>query len=789
MPAPIEANPGYASGQLSKALKTADTHGDPVVRERALAKAEQWQKVLQGMCAGSFDIGSRRPMANVPTWATPEVVTGGFVTGSLLAGGPLGEHELAILESLGGTIERGRQIVNEFFLTAPGLTILTEWLHNGCYEIHVPEEGALLVVAWLMENEQPASAASIIQEISPFFDRLRFYPVPAAEPRMGGAEVSIQTTREAIAALNRVADHKAFSVQKEMICIWTPMMDRLVELLLETVEGEPPDLARDENGHPLPVDAKGRFPVIGGWPCKSIHPGWTNRVAALLEEYRRVRGVHRLCMKPDRADDNFRQLRDILTDVLPDIGRLHPRDLGRIRMIVARYLAKHGQPGSQQRQRLRAEQLRSVVAPLHSQLAQVVVRRLKDLPLDVGISDPSPFLQPVSREELPAALPNQALPESIAWKVTRAQRDSMTNLVTMGVITSGESLALVLPKVTAEIDALGIADESLRRVYAELYRSFRKRRSLLLLNLESQVRLEELPWVAATKPWRAQTQETRVVAAAALREISTIALSSFPETIVPNRLVRELANLAKQAGLDLPLVEEIAADIFMGEFGPKFLRAAKAAADELKETLYQTYYQADFAAISKMPDPTPEKMPRFAAWWSRASQQALDPFSQLCSKRTEADAAPYRGVAANGMMIEQQQILTTHNLSVLMKGLNLPVQRLAAAQRCWRWIIRRLGQKTTSHHARLIMVKNTAYAWRQMIYFLSGLSKAAQMDFLAFMRAMLYKEPEKLGQAVDPAIRGLHLAILGSPPQSSADSKLFLGWTTGSHWLIEKLGE
>lgn len=774
MPTLIQANPGYAEDQLRKALKAVETHDDPAVKERAQAKADQWQKVLQGMYSGSFEVGSRQPIASVPTWATPEVVTGGFVTGNLMAGGALSEHELAILEGLGCAAEHGRQIINEFFLTAQGIAILTEWLHTGRYEITVPEEGALLVVAWLLEHEQPDAAASIIQQISPFFDRLRFYPVPADEPSIASTEVSIQTTREAIAALNAVKAQKNYSVQKEMICVWTPLMDRLVDLLLETVEGDSPDLSCDESGNPLPVDANGRFPVVGGWPCKRIQPGWTNRVLDLLEEYHRLRHEHRLCLKPDRPDDNFCQLRDVLDRVLPDLRRLQPRDVGRIRMILARYLAKHGQPGSEKRRRLRTQQAQSVAAPFHSQLAQVVARRLKDLPQDLGMSDPAPFVEPVSTEELSVAIPNQPLPESIAWKVARAQRDSLANLVAKGIISSGESLALLLPKVTAEINALGIADEPLRRLHTELYRSFRKRRSLLLLNLESQVRLEELPWVSATKPWRSKTQETRTVAAVALKEISAITLSSFPEAIVPNRLVRELASLAKQADLDLPLVEEIAADIFMGEFGPKFLKAAKAAADELKGTLYQTYYQADFVAISKMESST--------------AKQTLDPFSQLCSKRAEPDADPRRRVAANGMVIEQQQILTTQNLSVMMRGLNLPVQRLAAAQHCWRWIVRRLRQRTTCYHARLIKVKNTAYAWRQMIYFLSGMPQTAQMEFLIYMRSMIQREPERLRQAVGPAIRGLNLAMIGSSPQSSDDAKLFLGWTTDKHWLIQELG-
>lgn len=66
------------------------------------------------------------------------------------------------------------------------------------------------------------------------------------------------------------------------------------------------------------------------------------------------------------------------------------------------------------------------------------------------------------------------------------------------------------------------------------------------------------------------------------------------------------------------------------------------------------------------------------------------------------------------MIIEQQQILTTQNLAALFAGLNLPDalrgQLGEMAKQCFRWICRRQQMKVGNWHARLIMLKNTAYA-------------------------------------------------------------------------------
>lgn len=83
------------------------------------------------MASGTLKVGSRLPLPEVPTWATLEVITGGFATGELLAGGPLLPHELALLEKL--QLEANtdsRRSLNQYFITDAGLNRLQDLLHS-----------------------------------------------------------------------------------------------------------------------------------------------------------------------------------------------------------------------------------------------------------------------------------------------------------------------------------------------------------------------------------------------------------------------------------------------------------------------------------------------------------------------------------------------------------------------------------------------------------------------------------------------------------------------------------
>jgi len=154
----------------------------------------------------------------------------------------------------------------------------------------------------------------------------------------------------------------------------------------------------------------------------------------------------------------------------------------------------------------------------------------------------------------------------------------------------------------SEIRGAGIADLALRQLYAATYRAFRRRRSLLLLNLEKQIQIEELPWVAAVDRFRSENLSSRELAKQTLHEVTLLAITSFPFAILPNKLLQELRALAKGADLTIPLVDEVAADIFMGEFSQKFPESAKRAADLLDRSLYATYFGIDYNEVRSIPE-------------------------------------------------------------------------------------------------------------------------------------------------------------------------------------------
>jgi hypothetical protein len=77
-------------------------------------------------------------------------------------------------------------------MTDEGLSDLRARLSSGCYDVKVPEEGALLVVAWLVQNEYVEDARKLPDELGPYFSKLRFYPIPAERPQRFSSRVFLQ---------------------------------------------------------------------------------------------------------------------------------------------------------------------------------------------------------------------------------------------------------------------------------------------------------------------------------------------------------------------------------------------------------------------------------------------------------------------------------------------------------------------------------------------------------------------------------------------------------------------
>src|SRR5262249_48143117 len=179
--------------------------------------------------------------------------------------------------------------------------------------------------------------------------------------------------------------------------------------------------------------------------------------------------------------------------------------------------------------------------------------------------------------------------------------------------------------------------------------AFRRRRGLLLVAYQHQVRFHELPWVAALEAARRVDAAAAAGARNTVARASSAAIRAFPYTIVPNKLVTELYALGAAAELKLPLVEELAADIFMGSFTEKFVAAAKVAARLLGNTLYERYYGIDFAELARLPRPGNKSASELAELYEddeihateiapvpRPGNRPSPEFAALCEQRAAA---------------------------------------------------------------------------------------------------------------------------------------------------------
>ncbi|MGW1612928.1 hypothetical protein ACWCQZ_26555 [Streptomyces sp. NPDC002285] len=782
---PRTAAPAYPAAQLAKAFTTALTHEDADTRRRAQERGRRWRAVLAGMAAGRLTSGSRTPVAGLPAWVTLEVVRGGFATGTTSAGGPLQPYETEAARQFGVPAERRALFAH--CLTDAGLAWLWDRLDSGHYQIGVPEEAALLTMAWLVRHGETDAALDLAAELEPFADQLRFLPRPvegaastdgpapasttaeatgmaeASSTAEATAPVHRYTVSDSVDSLIRRRPSAAVETQREALAVWQPFGDEMLVHWLET--------ARNGRVLELAPDAD-----------------WLARAAALLDRYRLLAADHTRCTKHRSPKQNLGILRGALEETVA--GRpLDARRLGLLRHAVDSMVRRRGLPGSAPHTALRREQARQAALPSHHALAQLMLRRLAALPQDTGITEVTPLLTPVTeQEEHETGLPTGTeIPPVIRQVVESALSAPIGTLVERGVVPSAEVLAELVPQLVATATAQAYGDETLRALMAANYRAFRNRRSLLLLNLERQVRVEELPWVRAVSGQRAAVlgKPDEEGALTVLRQLGELAVQAFPGTILPNPLIRELGVLARQCDLGAPFVEELAADIFMGTFGPKFLKSARLAGELLRGTLYERYYGIDYAAIRNL------AIAETGAALSRSYGARTSPgFARLCRERAgTASGSEFWSVAANGKVIEQAQILTTHNLATLVHRVGIAPQPgwSDLARRCLDTVCR-LTAQVHNNKRPLPTIKDAAYAWRQMLFALSLCPPDELRRFLAALDEQTARHPAHVRSRLAPALTGLALVADGGSfdtdgTANEGRARRFLGWSTERHWM------
>jgi hypothetical protein len=647
--------PDYLWGQLSRALDAGN--------DRRMAKTLD---AIAGIDNGRITVGDPIPTKGMPAWVTPEIIRGGFATGHAAASGTLADDERMLAAANGLTATRAALF--QWALTDAGLTWLTTLLDRQTYQVRLPEQAALLTVAHLLRAGHPREAAAILDTIRPYADQLQFTPTPLPAPIPDG--VHIATIGDAITALERKKPRRQVEAQREANTIWGPFTDELVALWWDT---------RDDAG------------TIG----RTFPDTWNARARNLLDVYAALDEEHTLTSKHRKPGSTVQLILTATRATLAgDRTQVH-----RARTAVTDVVAKRGAPDSEKLTALRRTQQENASKPSHAVLAKDAADALRPH-MDVLTNEPLRLIVGTPGERL----------TFVRRTVDRARHAPIGQLIHVGIIKSAEGLAEVAPQLAGPGIAAQYTDAAAGALAAATFTAFQNRRSVLLLNYQSQVKVTVLPWYQALTDTSATTGSAKVELLRQANTLTKHAIESFPGTVLPNPFLRVIAELYRQADLPLPITYELAADIFMGGFSKTYVTAARIAHDYIAAGLYGRYF-----GLQTHP---PVDHKAFAEETYRRA--GIDTYNRWGSN------------AVAGSVIEQAQILTTHNLALAAHaGATIDWETVAFAA-FTRTVLPELHAAQQNRGLR--QRKNAAYAWRQVIFYLTMAGDDATDRFLEVAR-------------------------------------------------------
>ena len=85
------------------------------------------------------------------------------------------------------------------------------------------------------------------------------------------------------------------------------------------------------------------------------------------------------------------------------------------------------------------------------------------------------------------------------------------------------------------------------------------------------------------------------------------------------------------------------------------------------------------------------------------------------------------------------------------------------------------------------MLKNTAYAWRQALFFLSFADTAEQRRSVDELKTHVADQPQDWQQRFEPVVAGLDEILAGARFDKQGGvgaGRRYLGWSVGRHWLL-----
>ncbi len=636
-----------------------------------LAAGKHAREVLDGVQKRGARIGERTDWHR-KEWITPEIVQGGFSTGRYLAGGSPRPHEAALILQHDIPIDDGvreRRAINEWCLTSSaGRAWLLGLSRTGLYRLPTAEEGCLLAVVILLQ-EAGIAADHLIQEVSPWFDELRFFPEPAERTAPDGSLSSVTKIGDLLPKLGkRLQRFKATLVSAQ-----------LRSSAMENVYFPTYRAIVDEARH-----------VCAWWLDESsagdggdLDPSFAERAAT------KRANLILFGFEKKMRRSSLGKLFDAL-----DVVALHGRQT---RRTFIEHIQRHAAAASA----FLARRCSIPPAALMSPRRQSFLSQLGGVVKALEPHERTPSGLPMDRvNELSSRFP------LFRAEVERVALGTLGELADLGVLASSEQLATQAVGVVVKHRATHFAPEPARTLALHLLTAFMARRSRLLLNLATQVRVSEIPWFGALADAFDPEQQPsdprpEVAVNPVAREVFGAHVTCFPDTQTPNRLVRLLDEYLGCAGL----VKEIAADIFEGKFRGKFGAQAKQREEMLGPgTPYGDYYEK---VLIKFPDD--------AAVHTVIVSGLQGLGFEWC-----------RSTVDNGIVIERVAVATTHNLLHLLVALEMDKDAAvleAAASATLSRLVERLRSRSSNYKFLRDESRRAAAACRAFLVFVSLLKK------------------------------------------------------------------
>ena len=611
---------------------------------------------LVGALEGKFKHGSRNPDIRYPEWFTKRVAHGGFYAGPKYEL-KKGENNVMILNNPEEMLKYANMI---------------EYIsHN----LDGPEPLMIPTIAYLENNGKIKEANELKELIRPYVDNIRFYPIAEEimktkkKPNVfASLETIYQFTKWCTDYINK--NNKKLK-ELERISRKKTLEMELIKLFNETKpEGEYKE-----------------------WPMQKISQIWLDEAQKLYKNngwyggnFKRKRGIlYNLWIILEKV---IKQ--KIIQEHSRRINSITGLDISRIKYYL--YCAKCKKYIDMNSYLINNREKIENIEKLEKCLRESKETRL-ELIMYENIKE------------------QYNVEEVVLNKLNKCVLYPIEELRDFGYIPSSEVFVELAQPMEAFLQTIDFdfkeditVEEHLKFL---LYKSFKNMRSLLLLNLESQLKINEIPqYNVLCKVYKRDKSSNSLILSKLLLSYYT---EWFPGDIMPNRVVKMFYNLLKSEDKNLGLCEEIACDIFQRRFGEKYDTSLNIAKKNMINTLYSEYFELD----------TMYKNP-----------QNLTNLS-LTLKEKYYGNGDFRWTNSNGQQIHASMVLTTHNLTQLDRFIdNLDV--LKVLRNITYKLLSLLGNNTIQS----LECSQIGHCWRNFMYYAS---KCSMCDISKYLNWIIVK--------------------------------------------------